>query len=266
MRGQVFDQPNASGFAFCVLYREKARVVRPQKTSNLAFMRLLPRRSPIVCTLLLLAALFWFSRSQQKTVSPTFAPHSSNSSSASPKPSALPQSDDLDDLYHEILSAAPEGQKPLPFKTKRRVHLKPGESAIIGFWQISKDTNGLAIITPENLPDGTVKLAARLLKVTDAVAADKAVRDLFSAPFDVEQSGAMKPAEVEAALAHLNEAKGTDMLFMPTVITRAEQQASIMIGREGSDGQMVSGISLDLNASAPAADGSFNLDLGLDLK
>ena len=229
-------------------------------------MRLLPSRSPIVFTLLLMAALFWFSRSQQKAVSPKVAPPSSNSSSASPQPSVLPRPNDLDVLYHEILSAAPDGQKPLPFKTKSRVHLKPGESAIIGFWQISKDTNGLAIITPENLPDGTVKLAARLLKVTDAVAADKAVRDLFSAPFDVEQSGAMKPAEVEAALAHLNEAKGTDMLFMPTVITRAEQQASIMIGREGSDGQMVSGISLDLNASAPAADGSFNLDLGLDLK
>ena len=234
-------------------------------------MRLLPRRSPIVLTLLLMAALFWFSRSQQKTATPKVAALSSNSSSASPQPAALPQPDDLDDLYHEILSAAPEGQKPLPFKTKCRVHLRPGESAVIGFWQISKDTNGLAIVTPESLPDGTVKLAARLMKVSDAVAADKAVRDLFPAPFDIEQSGAMKPAEVEAALAHLNESKGPDILSMPTVTTRAEQQARIMIGqlKHGSTDPfagMQHGIELQINPSVPGADGGLDLDLGLSVK
>ncbi len=172
----------------------------------------------------------------------------------------------MNGLYHEILSATPEGEKALPFKTKRRVHLKPGESAVIGFWQISKDTNGLAVITPEALPDGTVKLAARIMKVSDAVAADKAVRELFPAPFDVEQSGAMKFDEVQAALAKLDESEGTDMLSMPSVVTRTGQQATIMIGREGTDGQMVSGISLNLKTNPSAADGSFDLDFGLDLK
>lgn len=216
--------------------------------------------------MLLLVALFWFSLSQQQTAAPKTAPTLPNSSSTAPQPAALPQAEGLSELYDEILSAAPEGEKPLPFKTKRRVHLKPGESAVIGFWQISKDTNGLAVITPEALPDGTVKLAARLMKVSDAVAADKAVRDLFPAPFDIEQSGAMKPDEVEDALEHLMESNGTEMLSMPTVVTRTNQQASIMIGREEADGQMVSGISLNLKTSAIAADGSFDLDLGLDLK
>ncbi len=174
--------------------------------------------------------------------------------------------DELTLLYTEIMSAAPEGKKPVPFKTKGRVHLKLGETAVIGFWEFGKDRNGLAMITPEMLPDGTMKLSSRLLNVTDAVAADHAVRDLFPAPFDVEQYGALSQDQTRGALEHLQGRRGADMLAAPSVVTRAGMGAQISVGEADFDGSMKRGLELHLNPSAPSADGSLDLDLSLSIQ
>jgi len=188
-----------------------------------------------------------------------------------PALSATTRANDLDNLYHEILSATLGDETPLPFKSRGRVHLKPGESAVIGFWQISKDTNGLAVITPELRSDGTIKIEASLLKVSDAVASDKAVRDLFPAPFDVEQSGAMKPDAVKAALDHLSASGGADLVSMPSILTLPGRKATLQVGQlePGSTdpfGGMKHGIELQINPGVPGAEGSLELDLGLSVK
>ncbi len=180
-------------------------------------------------------------------------------------------SEDLDPLYEEIFSVAREGETPLPFKTKARVRLRPGELAVIGFWQISRDSNGLAMITPAILPDGNVAFSTRLLKVSDAAATDPAIRDLFPAPFDVEQSGAMQKEAVQSALRHLLSSNGVDVMSMPVVVTRPGLHAKLTVGEmeagtDSSDSGLQRGYELDLHAATPSADGTFDLDIGLDVK
>jgi len=234
-------------------------------------MPVLPRRSSVACVLFLLAVLFWFWRSQTENAAAKAPNAGPESSAASPALSVTSQASDLDNLYHEILSATLGDETPLPFKSRSRVHLKPGESAVIGFWQISKDTNGLAVITPELKSDGTMKFEASLMKVSDAVASDKAVRDLFPAPFNVEQSGAMKPEAVKAALDHLSASGGADLVSVPSILTLPGRKATLQVGQlePGSTdpfGGMQHGIELQINPGVPGADGGLDLDLGLSVK
>ena len=242
-----------------------------ERVSSWPTMPVLPRRSSVLCVVFLLVVLFWFWLSQTENTTAKAPSVDSASLAASPGLSATSRANDLDDLCQEILSATLGDETPLPFKSRSCVHLKPGESAVIGFWQISKDTNGLAVITPELRSDGTMKIEARLLKVSDAVASDKAVRDLFPAPFDVEQSGAMKQEAVKAALDHLSASGGADLVSMPSILTLPGRKATLQVGQlePGSTdpfGGMQHAIELQINPGVPGADGGLDLDLGLSVK
>jgi hypothetical protein len=262
-----FNLPNASRFAFCV--GKKRKFIACGVRYGPASSRRMPayaRITLMAVALLLLLTLLW-PRSLRPPAEQTEMGAKETYKPAAPIGSML-----LEEIYDQILSAAPEGEKPLPFKTKTRVHLRPGESAVIGFWQISKDSNGLAVITPTVLSNGNMALQARLLKISDAAASEKAVHDLFPAPFDVEQSGAMKPDALANAMSHLQSAKGVDVFAAPTVVTRPGMQASIMVGQmepgdaDPFEATLQSGWHLDITPGIPATDGSFDLDLGLDLK
>jgi hypothetical protein len=103
------------------------------------------------------------------------------------------------------------------------------------------------------------------------MASDKAVRDLFPAPFDVEQSGAMKPEAVKAALDHLSASGGADLVSMPSILTLPGRKATLRVGQlePGSTdpfGGMQHAIELQINPGVPGADGGLDLDLGLSVK
>lgn len=61
---------------------------------------------------------------------------------------------------------APEPRKKLHITSTGKVRLKPGESAVIGYWVTVPGMNGMAIVTPETTSQGHVKIAAKLLQMS----------------------------------------------------------------------------------------------------
>lgn len=153
---------------------------------------------------------------------------------------------------------ASAARKPLKISSRGKVRLKPGESAVLGYWEIAPGMNGMAIVTPETTPEGHVKMTAKLLHMPDAAVADAEAHDLFPDLFDFENYSAIGPERLRELQTSLQSARGVDMLSMPTVLTRPGQQASISIGSSSE-----SMLSLGLQADPVAEDGGYDLSLEL---
>ena len=153
---------------------------------------------------------------------------------------------------------APAARKPLKISSKGKVRLKPGESAVLGYWEIAPGMNGMAIVTPETTPEGHVKMSAKLLHLSDAAVSDAAAHDLFPDIFDFENYSAIGPERLSDLQTSLQETRGVDMLSTPTVVSLPGQQASISIGN--SNDFM---LSLGLQADPIAEDGGYDLSLDL---
>src|SRR5436190_11841543 len=67
--------------------------------------------------------------------------------------------------------AAPKKKRELSMYDPKRpavtVRLKPGESAVASYLDISPGKNGMVIVTPVPQPDGSVRMLTRLVSMTD---------------------------------------------------------------------------------------------------
>lgn len=154
---------------------------------------------------------------------------------------------------------APAARKLLKIASKGKVRLRPGESAVLGYWEIAPGMNGMAIVTPETTPEGHVKMSAKLLHLSDAAVSDTEAKDLFPDIFDFENYSAIGSERLRELQTALQNSRGVDMLSMPSVVSVAGQQASISIGNSND-----SILSLGLRADPVAEDGGY--DLSLDLR
>jgi hypothetical protein len=152
----------------------------------------------------------------------------------------------------------PAPRKRLKITSKGKVRLKPGESAVLGYWEIAPGMNGMAIVTPETTHEGHVKMTAKLLHMPDASVADADAKDLFPDIFDFENYSAIDPQRLSALQSKLQSTPGVDMLSTSTVLTRPGQQASISIGNSND-----SMLSLSLRADAVADHGGYDLSMEL---
>lgn len=153
---------------------------------------------------------------------------------------------------------APGARKPLKISSKGKVRLKPGESAVLGYWEIAPGMNGMAIVTPETTSEGHVKMTAKLLHLSDAAVSNAEAHDLFPDIFDFENYSAIGPERLRELQSSLQNTRGVDMLSMPSVVSAAGQQASISIGNSND-----SMLSLGLRADPVAEDGGYDLSLDL---
>lgn len=153
---------------------------------------------------------------------------------------------------------SPAARKPLKIASKGKVRLKPGESAVLGYWEIAPGMNGMAIVTPETTSEGQVKMTAKLLHMPDAAVADAEAHDLFPDLFDFENYSAIGPERLRELQTSLQSARGVDMLSTPALLSRPGQQASISIGSSSE-----SMLSLGLQADPVAEDGGYDLSLEL---
>lgn len=153
---------------------------------------------------------------------------------------------------------APAARKPLKISSKGKVRLKPGESAVLGYWEIAPGMNGMAIVTPETTPEGHVKMTAKLLHLSDAAVSDAEAHDLFPDIFDFENYSAIGPERLRELQSSLQNTRGVDMLSMPTVVSHPGQQARISIGNSNE-----AMLSLGLRADPVAEDGGYDLSLDL---
>ncbi len=151
---------------------------------------------------------------------------------------------------------APAARKPLKIASKGKVRLKPGESAVLGYWEIAPGMNGMAIVTPETTPEGHVKVTAKLLHLSDAAVSDAEAHDLFPDLFDFENYSAIGPERLSELQGSLPNIRGVDVLSMPALLAPPGVQASIAIGNSND-----SMLSLGLKADPIAEDGGYDLSL-----
>lgn len=152
----------------------------------------------------------------------------------------------------------PVTRKPLQVTSKGKVRLKPGETAVLGYWTIAPGMNGMAMVTPETTPEGHVKTTAKLLQIPDAAVSDADAQDLFPDIFDFENYSAVSSERLRELQTALQNAHGVEMLSTPAVISASGQPARISIGN--SNGSM---LSLGLRADPVAEDGGYELSLEL---
>lgn len=152
----------------------------------------------------------------------------------------------------------PAARKPLQITSKGKIRLKPGESAVLGYWEIAPGMNGMAIVTPETTPEGHVKMTSKLLHLSDDAVSDADAKDLFPDLFDFENYSAIAPERLRGLQSALQSTHGVDMLSMPSLVSQPGQRAMISIGNSNE-----STLSLSLQADAVADDGGYDLSLEL---
>lgn len=200
--------------------------------------------------LLLLAAIGLFLLRPRSGDPSSKATHAASVSRLTPRPIAASQA-----------ARVATTRTPPRINSKGKVRLKPGESAVLGYWEIAPGMNGMAIVTPETTPEGQVKMTARLLHLSDAAVSDAQAKDLLPALFDFENCSAIGPERLRELQSSLQNTHGVDLLSTPAVLTLPGQQAHIAIGN--SNDTM---LSLGLQADPVAADGGYDLRLDLQLQ
>lgn len=152
----------------------------------------------------------------------------------------------------------PTARKPLQITSKGKIRLKPGESAVLGYWEIAPGLNGMAIVTPETTPEGDVKMTSKLLHLSDDAVSDADAKDLLPDIFDFENYSAIAPERLRGLQEALQSTRGVDMLSMPSLVSQPGQRAMISIGNSNE-----STLSLSLQADPVAEDGGYDLSLEL---
>jgi hypothetical protein len=203
------------------------------------------RRSIILLCLVLCLIAFWLMRMAFGTKEPVSEPKTVTTPPTSLSAPTPPKAE-----------KAPAARKPLKISSKGKVRLKPGESAVLGYWEIAPGMNGMAIVTPETTSEGHVKMTAKLLHLSDAAVSDAEANDLFPDIFDFENYSAIGSERLRELQSSLQESRGVDMLSMPAVVSHPGQQASISIGNSNE-----AMLSLGLRADPVAEDGGYDLSL-----
>lgn len=194
---------------------------------------------------LLLLGLLWRSCPRQSTAS---------SAAVSPLVKAAGSSTQLPKI-----EKLPATRKPLKIASRGKVRLQPGESAVLGYWEIAPGMNGMAIVTPETMPAGDVKMTAKLLNLSDNAVSDAEAQDLFPDLFDFENFSAIGPQRLRELESTLQRTGGADMLTTPSLVSRPGHRVRISIGTSNK-----TQLSLGLQADpVPDQDG---YDLSLDLQ
>ncbi len=157
----------------------------------------------------------------------------------------------------EVEKAA-AARKPLKITSRGKVRLQPGESAVLGYWEIDPGMNGLAIVTPETTPEGNVKMTAKLLQLPDAAVSDAEAQDLFPDLFDLENYSAIGPDRLRELVSSLQRSRGVDMLTTPSLLSRPGHRARISIGNSNK-----TQLSLGLQADPIPDRGGYELSLDL---
>lgn len=152
----------------------------------------------------------------------------------------------------------PAARKPLQITSKGKIRLKPGESAVLGYWEIAPGMNGMAIVTPEMTPEGHVKMTSKLLHLSDDAVSDADAKDLFPDLFDFENYSAIDSERLRGLQNALKSTRGVDMLSAPILVSQPGQRAMISIGNSNE-----STLSLSLQADPVGEDGGYDLSLEL---
>lgn len=217
------------------------------------------RRSIVLLCIVICLIAWWLMRTAFQPKEPVSAskvataPKTSISTPTPPKAEKPPEA-------RKPLQITSKGKIRLPLQitSMGKIRLKPGESAVLGYWEIAPGMNGMAIVTPETTPEGHVKMTSKLLHMPDAAVSDADAQDLFPDIFDFENFSAIDPQRLSDLQTKLQGVRGVDMLSTPTLVSLPGQHAIISIGNSNE-----SMLSLGLRADPVAEDGGYDLSLEL---
>jgi hypothetical protein len=99
-----------------------------------------------------------------------------------------------------------------------RVRVMPGETAVMGYYEIAPGKLGASLVTPEALPDGQVLLKVQILEVTDSPEVRQKAHDLFPDIFELEKTGVISPVRKAELMRHLIRDEAVKTISYPSMV------------------------------------------------
>jgi hypothetical protein len=146
--------------------------------------------------------------------------------------------------------------------SKARVRVRPGETAVMGYYEIAPGKLGLTMVTPTALEDGHVLLAMRTLEISDSEKFRSQAQDILPDVFDLERSGVISEKRMNELLRFIADNPDAKTVSYPRVSTAPGQTCSIENGVNGAGG-VFTGVSYALQADS-IQDGGEGFDLSVD--
>lgn len=169
----------------------------------------------------------------------------------------------------ESPAARPPAEAPTPgprkqgrFASSGRLRLQPGESAVLGYLDLSPGTSGMVVVTPARLADGNIALEVRQLQVPDHAADEPWAQDLLPAPLEYENYSAISSGQLQEMTRRLSESGGRK-ISMPRMVVRPGQPASTSSRVSSADGA-TTWLSRIETSATPVENGGFDLSLGIE--
>jgi hypothetical protein len=110
---------------------------------------------------------------------------------------------------------------------KARVRVRPGETAVMGYYEIAPGHFGLTVVTPEAREDGTVSVQIRSVELPDSAAVRSEAREFLPDIFELERSGAVSQARLNELMRLVASDERMKSLMYPRMITRPGQPCII---------------------------------------
>jgi hypothetical protein len=110
---------------------------------------------------------------------------------------------------------------------KARVRVRPGETAVMGYYEIAPGHLGLTVVYPETREDGTVSLAIRSVELPDSADVRRAAQGILPDIFELEKAGAISQARLNELLRDILRDERVKSVAYPTLASRPGQPCVI---------------------------------------
>jgi hypothetical protein len=144
--------------------------------------------------------------------------------------------------------------------SKARVRVRPGETAVMGYYEIAPGKLGLTMVTPTAVADGHVLLAMRTLEISDSEEFRSQAQDILPDVFDLERSGVISEKRLNELLRSVLNNPDAKTVSYPGVTTAPGQACSIKNGVNEPGGEFT-GVSYALQADSIQDGEGFDLSV-----
>jgi hypothetical protein len=200
------------------------------------------------------AVSFWrhFSgASQVRVAMPVYADSQRTSASA---PAALASPD---------ASSSSDKMKVGRAKVSARVRVRPGEVAVMAYYDVAPGKLGLTIVTPEAREGGLVSVQLRTLQLADSETLRTRAKEVLPHIFELEKTGVISQARMEELLRSLLEDEDVKTMNYPRMMTQPGQACTIRNGVYYPTGEFLGSHYAVKADSIPGVDG---YDLSVDFE
>jgi hypothetical protein len=131
--------------------------------------------------------------------------------------------------FKEPSTSVLEAEQPKIHHTgvKARVRVRPGESAVMSYFEIAPGLLGVTVVTPEAREDGTVSLQIRSVELPDTAASRNAAQEVLPDIFELERSGAISQARLNELMRSFLSNERIKTVAYPSLATSPGMECTI---------------------------------------